>query len=156
MVTLWLRCSNAACSEGSVKTSSGAVYPSAPAGRNVRGLPPDVEQAWREGRTAHNVAAYTAAEMVFRKILMHVAVDKAGSDPGKHFIEYVNELESEGYITKGLRDVVDRLRQRGNVANHELPASSEDDSLLTMTITEHLLEGLYELPAMVAPPSPAP
>jgi len=68
----------------------------------------------------------------------------------------VNELESEGYITKGLRDVVDRLRQRGNVANHELPASSEDDSLLTMTITEHLLEGLYELPAMVAPPSPAP
>ena len=94
--------------------------------------------------------------MMCRKILMHVAVDKAGSAPGKSFVDYVNELEAEGYITKGLKDVVDQIRKRGNVANHELPASTEQDSLLTMTITEHLLEGLYELPGMVTPPAPAP
>jgi hypothetical protein len=80
---------------------------------------PEVEQAWREGRAAHAVAAYTAAEMVFRKILMHVAMDKAAPDPGKGFIEYVNDLQSGGYITTGLKDVVDQIRTRGNTANHE-------------------------------------
>jgi len=74
---LWLKCSS--CGSGSVRNPDGAVYPSAPAGRNISGLPADVESAWREGRVAHNVAAYTAAEMMFRKILMHVAVDKANA-----------------------------------------------------------------------------
>jgi hypothetical protein len=156
-LTLWIRCPT--CKGGSVKTAEGDVFPSAPAGRLVAGLSPEVEQAWREGRSAHAVAAYTAAEMVFRKILMHVAVDKAGSAPGRGFIDYVNDLESGGYITTGLKGVVDQVRKRGNTANHELSASTERDSLLTMTITEHLLEGLYELPAMVAllpPPATSP
>lgn len=60
-----------------------------------------------------------------RKILMHVAVDVAGSKAGKSFVDYINDLESQGYNTKGLKDVVDLIRKRGNVANHELPASSE-------------------------------
>lgn len=148
----WLQCPS--CGDGSVSTARGSVFPSTPAGRRVMGLPPDVEQAWREGRTAHAVAAYTAAEMMFRKILMHVAVDKAGSAPGKRFVEYVNDLEAGHYFISGLKDVVDRVRDRGNTANHELPASTERDSLVTMTITEHLLEGLYELPAMIPPDTP--
>jgi len=119
----------------------------------IGGLPDDVKDAWREARVAHNVAAYTASEMMCRKILMHLAVDKAGSDPGKHFVEYVNELQAKGYITAGLKDVVDRIRQRGNTANHELPSSTEEDSRLTITITEHLLEGVYELPSLVTPPA---
>jgi len=87
---------------------------------------------------------------------MHVAVDKAGSAPGRNFVDYVNDLEKGGYITTGLKTVVDQVRKRGNVANHDLPASTEQDSLLTMTITEHLLEGMYELPGMVQPPAPTP
>jgi len=75
------------CQEGSVKTTAGAIYPAAPIGKMIGGLPDDVKDAWREARVAHNVAAYTASEMMCRKILMHLAVDKAGSDPGKHFVE---------------------------------------------------------------------
>jgi len=134
-----------------VKTSDGAIYPAAPVGRMVGGLPPDVAAAWREARTAHAVAAYTASEMMLRKILMHIAVDVGASSPGKRFVEYVNALDSAGYITTNLKPVVEIVRDRGNAANHELPASTEEDSLRTIAITEHLLEAIYELPGLATP-----
>ena len=111
-------------------------------------LPEDVAQAWREARTSHAVAAYTASEIMCRKILMHVAVDVVRAAAGKSFVQYVDDLENGGYITTGLKPVVDKVRVRGNVANHELPASAEADSLLTLKITEHLLRSVYELPGL--------
>jgi hypothetical protein len=119
-------------------------------------LPSDVAQAWQEAGLAHSVAAYTAAEIMCRKILMHLAVDKAGAQPGSSFVSYVGALESAGYVTTGLKPIVDQVRTRGNVANHDLPASSEQDSLTTLTITQHLLEAIYELPGMSATPSQQP
>jgi hypothetical protein len=89
--------------------------------------------------------------MMCRKILMHVAVDSAGSAPGKHFAEYVNDLEAKGFITTGLTDVVDQVRDRGNAANHELPASTEAECRTTLAITEHLLRGVYELAGLATP-----
>lgn len=75
--TFWLRCPS--CEEGSVKLRNGAVYPTAPAGGSVKHLPVAVDRAWREARTSHAVAAYTASEMMCRKILMYLAVDKANA-----------------------------------------------------------------------------
>jgi Domain of unknown function (DUF4145) len=144
---LWLQCP--ICGDGSVKTRDGAVYPPASAGGTVPGLPADVERAWREARTAHAVAAYTASEIMCRKILMHVAVDVAGSLPGKRFAEYIDDLESSGYITAGLKPTIDSVRGRGNIANHELPASTEQEALTTLKITEYLLRGTYEISGLV-------
>lgn len=61
---------------------------------------------------------------------------------------YVDVLETAGCITTGLKPVVDQVRTRGNLANHDLPASSEQASLMTLTITRHLLEAMYELPGL--------
>ena len=140
---LWLQCP--LCQDGSVLASSGVLYPSAPAGGAVPNLPADVDSAWREARTAHAVAAYTAAEIMCRKILMHIAVDVGASAPGKNFVQYVADLDAGGYIPRGLQPIIDQVRQRGNVANHELPASQEDESVMTIRITEHLLRGVYGL-----------
>lgn len=96
-VVLWLKCPS--CNDASVMTSSHAVYPAAPAGRSIQHLPEDIERAWQEARTAHAVAAYTASEMMLRKILMHVAVDKAKSKAGQTFASYVQDLENNGYLT---------------------------------------------------------
>lgn len=141
----WLQCPM--CRLGSVWVK-WAVYSVAPAGGTVVGTPDDVAQAWREARTAHAVAAYTASEMMCRKILMHVAVDVAQSPPGKSFVQYIDDLVAGGYVTAGLKPVVDKVRQRGNGAVHELPASTEADSLTTLKITEYLLRGVYELPGL--------
>jgi Domain of unknown function (DUF4145) len=86
--------------------------------------------------------------MMCRKILMHVAVDVAQIPAGKSYIEYVNELEAKNYLAVGVKPTIDKIRARGNVANHELPASTEDEAKVTMAITEYLLRGIYELPNM--------
>ncbi len=136
----------------SVRTTGRVVYPSAPAGNTVANLPSEIEHAWREVRTSHAVAAYTAAEMMCRKILMHVAVDVVKAAAGKKFVQYVEDLDSAGYIAPGLKTVIDKVRDRGNIANHDLPASTEEDSRTTMAITEHLLRTIYELPGLGATP----
>lgn len=139
--TGWLRCPS--CNEGSVRLRDGSVWPTAPAGGSVKNLPADVEKAWREARTAHAVAAYTASEIMCRKILMHIAVDVAKAKVGESFAAYIDALEKAGYITTGLKGTVDTIRQRGNVANHELPSSTEAESETTLSITELLLTTTY-------------
>jgi hypothetical protein len=156
-VALWLRCP--VCGEGSVRTKIGprkpsVIYPGARPGRDIPNLPRDLDAAWGEARSAYSVGAYTAAEMMCRKILMHLAVDVAKGKPGKSFVQYIDDLESSGYIMAGLKPVVDQVRDRGNKANHELPASTEQDSRTTLTITQHLLIGIYELPALNVGPLP--
>jgi len=59
-----------------------------------------------------------------------------------------NDLDNKGYVATGLKEKIDGIRQRGNVANHDLPASSEDDAHRTLNVTRHLLISVYELPQM--------
>jgi hypothetical protein len=127
---------------------TGAVWPVAPAGGSVANLPDDVAKAWREARSSHAVAAYTASEIMCRKILMHLAVDVAASQPGGSFKGYIEDLDTAGYIATGLKPAVEKVKDRGNVANHELPASTEVDSVVTLRITEHLLREFYELSSL--------
>jgi len=156
---LWLRCP--VCGQGSFRSAivpkaGFKVFPGALPAAAVTNLPTDVETAWTEARRAHSVGAFTAAEIMCRKILMHIAVDIAGSTPGQSFVSYVNELETGNYIIAGLQPVVDQIRDRGNKANHELPASTEAESIATMTITQHLLSGVYELPGLTTPSTTPP
>lgn len=137
------------CHDGSVKTIGGVVFPIAPAAGMVKGLPEDVERSWQETRRSYSVGAYTACEMMCRKILMHIAVDKADAAEGSTFSGYVDALERSGWITPGLSGAAAQIKNRGNAANHELPASNEADTRTTMYITEYLLKGMYELPPLI-------
>jgi hypothetical protein len=152
---LWLLCPY--CGEGSVRArNSGIIYPAPRPGLTLEHPPAEVVRAWEEARSAYSVGAYAAAEMMCRKILMHVAVDKGLAKVGQSFVSYMNALQAAGYITTGLEEVVDQVRDRGNVANHDLPASSEQESHVTLMITQHLMEAVYELPGMAAAPAQPP
>jgi hypothetical protein len=152
---LWLLCPY--CGEGSVRArNSGMIYPAPRPGKTLEHSPVEVVRAWEEARSAYSVGAYAAAELMCRKILMHVAVAKRLVKAGQPFVSCMNALQSAGYITTGLEEVVDQMRDRGNVANHDLPASSEQESQVTLMITRHLMEALYELPGMAAPPAQPP
>lgn len=145
--TYWLQCP--VCNEGSVKLRDGRVVPIATPAMPIRALPEDVATAWREAGLSFAAGAYTGSEILCRKILMHVAVERASSQPGKKFVDYIDDLDGAGLITAGLKPVVDLVRQRGNAANHDLAASSVNDAAQTMRITEHLLRGVYELPELI-------
>jgi hypothetical protein len=140
----WLRCP--VCDDGILQTRDGAIWPPGSTVGPIANLPTDVAHAWKEAQLAHAVAAYTAAEMMCRKILMHLAVDVADGKPGGTFMSFIEALDEAGYIGTGLKPAIAKVKNRGNTANHELPASTQQESLSTLRITEHLLRSVYEIP----------
>ena len=140
-----LRCPS--CMEITAVSKDGrSFYPGPKFSGRPEHLPDDVKGAWDEACNSWSANALTAAEIMCRKILMHIAVDVAGAPSGKSFVEYVNLLESNGYITPGLKPAIDDIRLRGNQANHELPASTREQAERTMKLTLHLLRSVYEMP----------
>jgi len=132
-------------------------FPGVAFGEAVRSLPPDVETLYNEARACTTVGAYTGAVLVCRKILMNAAVS-LGAPTGKNFADYVTWLVAEGHVPKKGHGWVDHIRQRGNVANHEIPALSKDESEEMVIFTGMLLKMIHEFPARLPagqnPPAP--
>jgi len=161
----WLRCTG--CGMGLVsnyaevpfaQADAGAVHvlsPSALVGEPVEGLPPEARAAYREARASASAGAYTATELVCRKLLMHVAVDK-GAKGNLRFVEYLDYLKSEGYVTRPMAPWVTRIKDHGNEATHELPSTDEARALDTLSFTTQLLRSIYEMEfKMRQPEAPA-
>ena len=138
----WLLCSN--CAEGSVQTSDGLIYPSASFGPIIEGLPKDIEIAYKEARACISANALTACELMCRKILMHVAVEK-GAKEGDTFVAYLTFLENQGYITPPMKKWVDLIRQHGNEATHRLATPLLVRTESTLIFTAELLRLVYEM-----------
>ncbi len=70
------------CLKGSVWLPDKKLIPRSKPGQNLEGLPVEVEAAYQEVRKCYSISAFTACELLCRKILMHVGVDK-GAQEGK-------------------------------------------------------------------------
>jgi hypothetical protein len=86
----WLQCTN--CGHGSIVFGT-EVIPGALFGPKIEVLPNDVADAYLEARRCMSVVAYTSAELICRKVLMQVAVEK-GAREGDSFANYLSYLES--------------------------------------------------------------
>lgn len=139
---LWLCCT--ACGMGSVKNGTSAVVPSVPFGPSIQGLPQDVKTAYSEARQCLGANAPTAAELMCRKILMHIAVDKGARerDTFKHYIEF---LENAGYVTPPMKRWVELIKDNGNESNHLLAAPDRKRAESTVMFTAELLRLVYEM-----------
>ncbi len=115
-------------------------------GLPVRDTPKDVMTIYNDARNSMKVSAYTPAVLALRKLLMHVAVEK-GAKPNKSFESYVNYLADEGYVPKGGKVWVDRIRDKGNEANHEIRIVKRKDAAEMISFAEMLLKNVYEFPA---------
>jgi hypothetical protein len=148
----WLRCVN--CSTG-VVDNDGTVSPAAAPLRNPAGVAGVELAAWKEVRKCLSVGASTAAVMICRKILFHVAVANglaAQDDKGRAptYAAAVQHLENEGIITSRMRPWIDRVKDVGNEANHEIAPINADVALDVATFTEQLLRLAYEMDALMA------
>jgi hypothetical protein len=140
--TQWILCS--VCHEGSVNIGNDRVYPGIAYGPVIEGLPQDVAEAYGEARRCLSVNADTASEVMCRKILMHVAVDKDAKE-GKTFAHYIDHLTAQGYVTPPMRGWVDLIREHGNESNHRLPTPSRERAEGTLQFTAQLLRSVYEM-----------
>ena len=87
---------------------------------------------------------------------MNVAVEE-GADANESFAAYVSWLADEGFVPAKGRSWVDRIREKGNEANHEIPDIDRTDAEDVLSFTEMLLKVNYEMPARAAGiPKPEP
>lgn len=121
-------------------------------GRNVEYLPDDVSKLYQEIRRSTAIGAHTIAILGCRKMLMHIAVER-GAQQGLHFIEYVRYLVDNHFAPPGSEPWVDRIKERGNEANHEIKIMQKDHADELINFIEMLLKFIYEFSARVKIPA---
>lgn len=126
-------------------------YPGAIAGDDVPHVPADVDALYKEARVCIANACHTAAVLVCRKILVHLAVG-LGAAEGLKFIEYVEYLSAQNYVPPNGKHWVDHIRTKGNEATHEIVLMTAGESGDLIVFVEMLLRFIYEFPAMVPKP----
>ena len=139
--TQWLLCTS--CGHGSVQTEEDTIHPLPLPAPRVEDLPSEVGQAYDEARKTFAVQAHTGCELLCRKILMNVAVDK-GADEGKKFAYYVNYLKDGGHITASMKGMADIVRENGNQATHEIKQPDKARVEMTLEFTANVLWSVYE------------
>jgi hypothetical protein len=128
--------------------NTGELFPGEPVGAEVRHVPTAVGSLYDEARGCITGNYHTAAILLCRKILMHIAVEK-GAKEGLRFIEYIDHLANSGYVPPNGKPWVDHIRQKGNEANHELVIMAREDATLLLTFVEALLRFIYEFPSSI-------
>ena len=126
-------------------------------GTSIEHLPDEISKLYGEVRRSTSQEAYTAAVLSCRKLLMHIAVEQ-GAQQNKSFVEYVDYLVQNHFAPPKSQPWVDRIRQKGNEANHEIRIMQKADAQEIMTFLEMLLKFIYEFPqkAQSAAPPPGP
>jgi len=117
----------------------------------VGSVPDDVLALYNEARASVRAKAFTSAVLTSRKLLMHLAVVK-GAEPGRAFFAYVEYLADKGYVPPGGMAWVDRIREKGIEANHEIKIILDSDARELIVFSEMLLKFIYEFPSRVQPP----
>lgn len=119
--------------------------PGATAGEDVEHLPDDVAALYAQSRRAAGRGDFTAAVVVGRKLLMHVAVEK-GAGQNQTFAHYVDWLVEQGIVTVHMKEWIDEIRELGNDANHEIILMEKDEADSLLTFVSMLLKAVYEYP----------
>lgn len=148
----WMRC--VSCKSPTI-LANGVAHPSALPLHVPLGVSGVELAAWREVRECLSVGATTAAVMLCRKLLLHIAVAeglaaKDDRDRAPTFNQAVEHLEQQGVITSKMRPWVDRVREVGNEANHEIDPVHPEVAMDVARFTEQLLRLAYEMDALMA------
>ena len=114
-------------------------------GSEIEFLPNDIATLYNEARRCFGINAFTSVIMCCRKLLMYIACQK-GAGEGLKFVDYVEYLKDNDYVTKTWYDWVDSIRKMGNTANHSLECLSKDEAELVMRFTEMVLKTIFEAP----------
>ena len=120
-------------------------------GNLVESMPEDMETLYKEARECISIRAYTAAVMLCRKLLMHIAVEK-GDGEDKSFKEYVEYLDTNHYLPPGSKELAEQIRKQGNEANHKLESKTEEDAKQLIRFVEMLARFIYEIQSLLNEP----
>ena len=131
-------------------TLSSSQIPNSMPGSGVPSVPESLASLYDEARTCVSAGAFTASVLICRKMLIDLAVAQGDKyAKGKRFFEYVEFLATTVFAPPHGRDWLERIKDQGNKATHELGMMTEDDAILLIKFLEMLLRMLYEFPALL-------
>lgn len=122
--------------------------PNSKFGNTVNGVSKELSALYNEARDAYSVEAYTAVLLICRKLLMHIAIE-LGANEGLKFIEYVNYLKDEHYITAKSEKWVDSIRKYGNRSTHEIDLAEKTEAEMIIRFSEMLMKTNFEYPTIM-------
>lgn len=163
-INTWLYCIN--CEKAAVANYDGIARYVAPPSLSLPtpdGVPAAESDLWHQIRSCLSVGASTAVAMLCRKMLLHLAhthqsATNVNATPPENFVKAVDYLKVNYLVPIQFHDWIDKIRQVGNEANHELPQVAYADAEDIALFTHNLLITLYELPkrANIASPMQPP
>ncbi|MBI1825564.1 MAG: DUF4145 domain-containing protein [Planctomycetes bacterium] len=97
---------------------------------------------YNEARFALSPRAPSCGVLMFRKILMHIAVEQ-GAKAGLHFIQYVEYLKTNGIVGKPKHALLDRIKDEGNLESHEIHRASTEQAEDPLNLFTLLIRSVY-------------
>lgn len=117
-------------------------------GSPIKGISEELAKLYEEARDSFSVNAYTGVVLLCRKLLMNISIE-LGAEPGKRFIEYVNFLDENHYISANSKNWVDKIRTIGNEATHEPVIKGKDEAANLIKFCEMIMKTNFEYPSLL-------
>lgn len=95
-----------------------------------------------EARLALSRGAPSCAVLMFRKLLMHIAVQQ-GAKAGLGFVEYVTYLKDNGVVGKPQHGLLERIRKDGNQENHDVVRATQEQAEALLSLVTLLVRSVY-------------
>ena len=124
------------------------IYPNPEEGRNLIQddylLPIDLQRIYSETIKSINNGLAVLTGIGIRAIVETICKDKNAA--GKDLYKKINDLVTQGVLTKDGADILHKLRTLGNEAAHEVKPHDKVQLGLALDVIDHLLQGVYILP----------
>lgn len=128
--------------------ADGTTYPGSVRHPTIdEGLSQLAAATWREALLSHAGGAYTASALMCRKLLMHIAVDRAEANEGLRFVQYIDALIDSNTLPAPLQPALDGVRTAGNRATHELESIEREECERLLDLVYRALDVVYVLPS---------
>ena len=108
-------------------------------------LPANVRRIYEETIGAMNNDQSVLAGIGIRALIETVCNDRKAN--GKNLMKRIDDLVKLGVLTAEGAAVLHKLRTLGNSAAHEVKPHTQAQLGLALDVVEHLLNGVYVLPA---------
>ncbi|WP_419601156.1 DUF4145 domain-containing protein, partial [Thiolapillus sp.] len=117
-------------------------------------LPSNLQLIYNETIKSINFGQAVLTGMGIRAIVETVCKDiNANKDKNanrKDLCEKINDLATQGVLTKKDADILHKLRILGNEAAHEVKPHNNATLTLALDVIDHLLKGVYILPLLLS------
>lgn len=95
-----------------------------------------------EARTALAQCAPSCAVLMFRKLLMHVAVER-GATENQKFVVYCKYLKENNVVGEPQHAMLDRIMDAGNAENHQIRSASSEEASDLLELVTMLIQSIY-------------